>query len=209
MRILVVGATGLVGQQVLTQAQADPRISHITVLARKPLASTGKLQCHSVDFDQLPDDAQLWQCDAVICTLGSTLKTAGSREMFYRIDHDYPLAVARHAQQYGGRCYVLNSAMGADVNSRFFYNRVKGELERDLQALSFASVTLVRPGLIAGQRTEFRLGERSMQLLLTILAPVLPRRWRCNPADNIARALLDAAVRAEPGVHEVSSETLS
>ncbi|AJQ97649.1 NAD(P)H-binding protein [Gynuella sunshinyii] len=209
MKLLLVGATGLVGQQVLTQAQADPRVSHITVLARKPMASVGKLQCHRVDFDQLPDDAELWQCDAVICTLGSTLKTAGSREMFYRIDHDYPLAVARQVQRYGGGCYVLNSAMGADTDSRFFYNRVKGELERDLLALSFASVTLVRPGLISGQRAEFRLGERSMQILLTMLTPVLPRRWRCNPADNIARALLDAAIRAEPGIHEVSSDTLS
>jgi uncharacterized protein YbjT (DUF2867 family) len=99
--------------------------------------------------------------------------------------------------------------MGADAGSRIFYNRVKGELERDLRAQGFASLTFVRPGLISGPRTEHRPGERLMVGLLGTLGPLLPRRWRLNPAHRIAQALIEAAVSARPGVHTVGSGALA
>src|SRR5690606_11202785 len=111
--------------------------------------------------------------------------------------------------KHGASTYVLNSAMGANAESRFFYNRVKGELERDLSAVGFRSLTFVRPGLISGERQEFRRGERSMEVLLKTLGPLLPPGWRVNPAENIAQALLQAAIDAPPGVHRVSSKALA
>ena len=209
MKLLLVGATGLVGREVLRLALADARVSQVVAPVRKPLPAHPKLDAPVVDFDRLPPDAPWWQVDAVICTLGTTMKLAGTRQAFLRVDHDYPLAVARLALAAGTRTYALNSAAGANAASRIFYNRVKGELERDLEQLGFASLTHVRPGLIGGERDVARAGEGAALRLLRVLGPVLPRRWRINPAPRIAQALLEAALAGAPGVHVVSSEQLA
>ncbi|QYG08008.1 NAD-dependent dehydratase [Janthinobacterium sp. PAMC25594] len=209
MKLLLVGATGLVGREVLRLALSDARVTAIVAPVRKALPPHAKLHAPLVDFDQLPPDAPWWQADAVICTLGTTMKVAGTRQAFLRVDHDYPLAVARLALAAGTRTYALNSAAGANAGSRIFYNRVKGELERDLEPLGFASLTYVRPGLIGGERDVARAGEGAALRLLRALGPVLPRRWRINPAPRIAQALLEAALAGAPGVHVVSSEQLS
>ncbi|EIP85535.1 NERD domain-containing protein [Burkholderia humptydooensis] len=209
MKLLLVGSTGLVGRHVLDLALADPRVDGVTALARRALPAHPKLHAPRVDFDRLPEDAPWWRADAAICTLGTTMRAAGSRPAFRLVDHDYPLAVARIARRHGTPTYVLNSALGADPSSRFFYNRVKGELERDLAALGFASFTAVRPGLIGGHRDEFRAGERAAVLALTLFGPLLPRGWRLNPVPTIARALLDAALNPAPGAHLVTSDRLT
>lgn len=208
MKLLLVGSTGLVGRHVLELALADPRVDGVTALARRALPAHPKLRALRVDFDRLPEDAPWWRADAAICTLGTTMRAAGSRPAFRRVDHDYPLEVARIARRHGTPTYVLNSALGADPSSRFFYNRVKGELERDLAGLGFASFTAVRPGLIGGQRDAFRAGERAAVLALTLFGPLLPRGWRLNPAQRIAGALLDAALNPAPGLHAVASDQL-
>jgi uncharacterized protein YbjT (DUF2867 family) len=209
MKLLLVGATGLVGREVLRLALSDARVSQVVAPVRKPLPAHPKLDAPLVDFDRLPPDAPWWRMDAVICTLGTTMKAAGTRQLFRRVDHDYPLAVARLALAAGTRTYALNSAAGANAGSRIFYNRVKGELERDLEALGFRSLTHVRPGLIGGEREEARAGEGAALRVLRVLGPVLPRRWRINPAPRIAAALLEAALAAAPGVHVVASEQLA
>lgn len=175
---------------------------------RRPLPQQPGLTAPQVDFDHLPEDAAWWQADAVICALGTTMKKAGSRAAFTRVDHGYPLQAARLARRHGAAAFVLNSAMGADPDSRFFYNRVKGELERDLQAVGFDSLTFVRPGLIGGERGEFRLGEHLATLVLGTVGPVLPRKWRINQAGRIALAMIEAAVAARPGVEVMGSEVL-
>lgn len=209
MKLLVVGSTGLVGRKALAIALAHPSIDAVIAPVRRESADRHpKLSTPVVDFDALPADAAWWQVDAVVCALGTTMRLAGSQEAFRRVDHDYPLAVARIAHAHGARSFVLNSAMGADVGSRFFYNRVKGEVERDLAAVGFHSLVLVRPGLIGGERDAFRLGERVGLAAFGLLAPVLPRRWRINPAERIAQHLIDAAVGSPPGVQVVPSERM-
>lgn len=209
MKLLVVGASGLVGSHVLKRALADERISEVVAPSRRALTGHPKLVVPVVDFAQLPSDADWWRADAVICALGTTMKQAGSKEAFRQVDHEYPLTVAKLARRHGTPTYVLNSATGADAASRFFYNQVKGELERDLAACGFTSLTYVRPGLISGPRQEFRLGERAAECVLNVLGPLLPRKWRTNSADNIAKALLEAAIAARPGVHVVRSDELA
>ena len=209
MKLILIGATGLVGREVLRLALSDTRVTAIVAPVRKPLPAHPKLDAPLVDFDRLPADAPWWQADAVICTLGTTMKVAGTRQAFRRVDHDYPLAAARLALAAGTRTYALNSAAGANAASRFFYNRVKGDLERDLEALGFTSLTHVRPGLIGGEREEARAGEGAALHVLRVLGPVLPRRWRINPAPRIASALLEAALAGTPGVHVVGPEHLA
>ncbi|HEY0334665.1 MAG TPA: NAD-dependent dehydratase [Stenotrophomonas sp.] len=209
MRLLLAGATGLVGRHSLQRLLEDPRCSAVVAPTRRPLdIAHPKLDNPVLDFEQLRDPAPQWHVQAAICALGTTIKQAGSREAFHRVDHDYPwwLAQALHAN--GTECFVLNSALGADPASRIFYNRVKGELERDLRTLGFPSLTLVRPGLIGGNRTLPRTGEQFATVLLTTLAPVLPRRWRINPATQIAQAMIEAALASRPGLQIIDSSQL-
>lgn len=209
MRILHAGATGLVGRHVLSMLLADPRVDNVVAPTRRPLLPHPRLFNPVLDFDHLPGDADWWAVDAVVCTLGTTIRQAGSREAFRKVDHDYPLAIARPAHRHGARTYALNSAMGADAQSRIFYNRVKGELETALAAVGFDSLVFVRPGLIGGEREDSRPGERIAGIALRTLAPLLPRRFRINPAARIAEALVDAVVLPTPGVHVVGSAQLA
>ncbi|MEJ2800783.1 NAD(P)H-binding protein [Comamonadaceae bacterium PP-2] len=207
-KLLLVGATGLVGRHVLELALADARVASVVAPVRRALPAHPKLSSPQVDFDRLDPEASWWKADAVICTLGTTMKVAGSQAAFRRVDHDYPLAVARLAHAHGTPTYVLNSAVGADAQSRFFYNRVKGELEQALESEGYASLAFVRPGLIGGEREEFRLGERLLVSALAWSGPLLPRRWRLNPAPQIAQALLTAALEPQPGRHVVTADRL-
>ncbi|EHK65599.1 hypothetical protein [Achromobacter arsenitoxydans] len=209
MKLLLAGATGLVGRHVLDLALADSRVESVTAPVRRTLPPHPKLLAPTVDFDRLPNDAPWWRADAVICALGTTMRAAGGQAAFRRVDYDYPLAVADLALRAGTPAYVLNSAIGADSASRFFYHRVKGDLEQALARRGFGSLTFVRPGLIGGQRDEFRAGERAMLAVLRLAGPVLPQRWRINPAPAIARVMLEAAIAARPGVHIIEADQLT
>jgi uncharacterized protein YbjT (DUF2867 family) len=207
-RLMLVGATGLVGGHVLQQALADPAVTQVVAPTRKPLTPQPRLINPVVDFERWPEDAEWWAVDAVICTLGTTLRAAGSQAAFYKVDHDHPLEVAYLARRHGARAFALNSALGADTGSRVFYSRTKGETERDLQAVGYPSLTLVRPGLIGGQRQESRPLEQLAVTVSRLVQPLLPKRYRVVPADRIAQHLLQAALAATPGVHVLPSEAL-
>ncbi|MDP3834975.1 MAG: NAD-dependent dehydratase, partial [Hydrogenophaga sp.] len=187
---------------------ADPAVAQVVAPTRKSLVPHAKLLNPLVDFECLPEDADWWRVDAVVCTLGTTIRVAGSQAAFYKVDHDHPLEVAYLARRHGARAFALNSALGADVASRVFYSRTKGEIERDLQAVGYPSLTLVRPGLIGGQRQEARPAEQWAVRVSKLLQPLLPRRYRVVPADRIAHHLLQAALAATPGVHVLPSEAL-
>ncbi|MCG6119365.1 MAG: NAD(P)H-binding protein [Blastomonas sp.] len=209
IKLLLSGATGLTGRIVLARALADPRIVHVVAPTRSPLSPHAKLTNPIVDHDALPQDASWWACDAVICALGTTRTKAGSDAAFTRVDHDYPLAIARIARAHGAKAFALISAIGADAGSRLLYNRTKGAVEASIAALDYPSYTIVRPGLIGGERKEFRLAERVSEAILRVLGPGLPRGWRISPAENIAQALIEAAVAAPPGRHVIAAGQLA
>lgn len=208
--ILLLGATGLVGQEVLRQALGDPGITRIVAPTRRTLGeANAKLENPIVDFSALPGDAPWWACDSVICALGTTMRRAGSREAFFKVDHDYVVDSAKLARRNGARAFVLVTAAGANASAPFFYPRVKGQAERSVEALGFPSLTIVRPNFIGGDRQERRPAERAFLAVLGAVNPVLPRAWRLNPADNIARVLIEAAIAARPGTQVVLSSALA
>jgi uncharacterized protein YbjT (DUF2867 family) len=206
--LVLVGATGLVGRSALEQALTDPRITRVVAPTRQPLEPHTKLDNPLVSFDRLPDDAPWWKTDAVVCTLGTTIRKAGSQEAFRRVDHDYVLAVAKLARARGARAFALNSAMGANPRSRIFYSRTKGEIEDALRRCGFPSLTIVRPSLIGGARGEFRLAEYLAIRIVRAAGPLVPRRYRVVPNAAVAKALLDGAVTAPPGEHIIESDAL-
>jgi uncharacterized protein YbjT (DUF2867 family) len=115
--VLLVGSTGVVGRHVLRLALADPRVERVIALTRRPLPAQAKLENPVVDFRHLPTDAPWWQVDAAICTLGTTIKTAGSQEAFAAIDRDLPVQVASLARQAGATRFALISSLGARLGA--------------------------------------------------------------------------------------------
>jgi uncharacterized protein YbjT (DUF2867 family) len=211
--LLIVGSTGLVGRAALRRALADPRIVRVVAPTRQPLPRPmpPKLENPIVDFEDLPTNATWWEVDAVICTLGTTLKQAGSRGAFRRVDFDYVLAVAESAQRHGAITFALNSSLGADPKAGNFYLRTKGELEDALRRLGFLSLTIVRPSVIGGERGNHggpRPMERLSLRLLKLFGLLVPAKYRVVPAEAIAAALIEAAVAAQPGMRVIESEAL-
>jgi len=206
MKLIILGATGLVGSHLLEMALNDVRVGHIFAPVRHLIAPHPKLSAPVIDFENLPECGDFWKADAVICALGTTMKKAGSRDAFRFADYTLPLAAARLARASNTPVWVLNSAVGASDRSRFAYNRIKAELEQDLSTLGFSSLTLVRPSVISGNRPEFRAGERAMIVGLRLISPFISRRWHPVAAENIARAMLDAALEPVPGKTVVQSE---
>ena len=206
--LMLVGATGLVGQHVLRLALADTRVAWVAAPTRRPLPPHAKLKNPVVDFDHLPADVNWWQTDAVVCALGTTMAKAGSKEAFRRVDLELPLQVAKLSFRHGAQSFALNSALGADADSRVFYSRTKGELEQALRAMKFPSLTLVRPGLLDGIRQENRPAERVAIWVSKTLGSLLPRRYRVVPAQRVAHHLLESALAGELGVKVMQSEQL-
>lgn len=207
-RLLLIGASGLVGAHALALALADPRVARVVAPTRRALPAHPKLENPIVDFEALPRDAAWWAADGAVSALGTTIRVAGSQAAFRRVDVDYVVETAALARAAGVRAFALNTALGADPSARNFYLRCKGEAERGVEALDFPALTLVRPALIGGERAQPRPMERLAIRLTNALSPLLPRRYRVVHAERIARRLLEGALRDEPGLRIVESEAI-
>jgi uncharacterized protein YbjT (DUF2867 family) len=147
--------------------------------------------------------------DAVICALGTTRAKAGSKEAFRHVDYELPNAFGKAAHTAGVETYAIVTAMGASPDSKSFYYRIKGEIERDIQEIGFRSLTICKPSLIGGERNEARRAEGAALTLARLLAPILPKKFHVNPADVIAAVLLDAAIVAKPGCRWIYAEEMN
>jgi uncharacterized protein YbjT (DUF2867 family) len=211
LSLLLVGATGAVGQAVLRQALAEKRITRIVAPTRRPLeaefAGNARLLNPVIDFARLPEEAAWWKVDAVVCTLGTTIKVAGSQAAFAAVDRDLPIAFARLAREAGATRYALNSSLGASGRGSF-YLRTKAEAEQGIIDLGFASTTIVRPSLIDTERNEARPGEQVGLLFARALRPLIPRRYRAVSPEAIAAALLRGVLEGGQGVKIIESDAL-
>lgn len=202
---LLLGATGLVGRELLQQLLAEETTSRVVVLARR---ATGvrhaKLEEHAIDLARMEDHASLFAVDSIFCALGTTIKVAGSQERFRFVDHDLPLLAARLGRAAGASQYLLVSAHGADAGSRIFYNRVKGEVERDIATVGYPSLTIARPSLLLGERQEYRRGER----IAAHFGWLMPPSLKPIQARDVARALVAAEREARPGVRVLTSKEM-
>ena len=206
-RLLLLGATGAVGHEVLLQALDDLLVAQVVAPTRKPLASHPKLLNPQPDFKQLPPDADWWRVDAMVCALGTTIKVAGSQAAFAAVDRDLPIQAARLAQQQGARSLALSSTLGASLKGNF-YLRTKAEAEAGIRALGYPSYSIVRPSLIDAHRAEPRLGERLGLWAAKAFLPLVPPRYRPVKAEHIAQALLQAALQVQPGERLIESEAI-
>jgi uncharacterized protein YbjT (DUF2867 family) len=205
---LLVGATGLVGQHLLARLLADPSFVSVLTATRRPLGITHpKLTERIVDFESL-STVDLPPISDYFCCIGTTIRQAGSQPAFERVDHFYAVAFAQRALKAGALRCLFVSSLGADPRSRVFYNRVKGEVERDLGMLPFDGVIAFRPSLLAGRRENVRLGERLALAVLQPLGRLLPARLRPIAADEVARAMVAVSRRAPSGRLVIESDAI-
>ena len=196
MRILVAGGTGLVGKAALIAA-AKQNIHTIAVGRRPSGHGTEEIVA---DFDALPS---LPLADVALCALGTTIKRAGSKAAFKAVDYSAVMAFAAAAQQSGVNHFIVVTAVGSNPDSSVFYSSVKGAVERDLKAMSFARLDIVQPGLLLGPRTE----KRPVEELLQKASPVMDifmrgpwKRYGSVKADELGEVLIRLSQEQAPGV---------
>jgi uncharacterized protein YbjT (DUF2867 family) len=207
---LLVGATGLVGRELLPLLLDNERYTRVQVLARSSsslIKPHPKLTLRSVNFTHLPND--LGKLDDAYIALGTTIKAAGSNSAFREVDFDYVLASARAAKAAGAHRIAVVSALGADPSSRVFYNRVKGEMEAAIRDLGFDSVVFAQPSLLLGDRASLGQAPRSGELWATrLLGPVMglvPKGVRPIQARAVALAMVEATLSGMRGVRVLGS----
>ncbi|MDN4492008.1 NAD-dependent epimerase/dehydratase family protein [Ureibacillus aquaedulcis] len=197
---IVVGGTGLVGSNLVKLLCESEEYVSVTVIARREIAfEHPKLTVKIRSFNQL-EEKDIGFAHEVFCCLGTTIKKAGSRANFEKVDVEYPLQIASLAKKCGIMHFIIISAMGANEKSRIYYNRVKGKLEKELIALELPQFSIVRPSLLVGERSEFRFGEKAGEWVLKVINPLLigpMKKYRSIEAVQLALAMKIIALSAK------------
>nr|WKN39039.1 oxidoreductase [Tunicatimonas sp. TK19036] len=209
---LVAGATGLVGNELLQQLIHGRYYQTISVLSRREVETSSKrVETIIVDYDKLTAKDIPAGVDDVYCCLGTTMKKAGSKEGFKKVDYAYPLKVAELAHKKGTKQYLLVSAMGADADSMFFYNQVKGEVEQAIAEVGFSAFHVFRPSLIMGERHDNRGGEKIAQTVMGGISPAMVgwlRKYRPIEGKDIASAMVRMAKKELEGIYIFESDKI-
>ena len=196
MVAIVIGATGLVGTELIHLLLNNDQYERVKIFTRRPLQNPHpKLEEYVINFDQFEQWKGLVKGDVLFSTLGTTLKQAGSKGAQFKVDYKYQYNFARAAAENGVPCYVLVSAAGSSPNARIFYSRIKGNLEKDVKKLPFKNISILRPGILSGNRKEERPGERFGIAVMNVLHH-LPGLgfFKPVPAHSVARAMINAVV---------------
>jgi uncharacterized protein YbjT (DUF2867 family) len=204
---LLAGASGLVGGECLKRLIERPEYGRVIVVTRRDLGEPArhpKVSQRVIDFDRLGDDRDELRANHVFCALGTTIRKAGSKARFRRVDYEYPLRLAQLARMNDARHFSIVSALGASRSSPFFYSRVKGEVEQGLRAMRWPSLAIFRPSVIAGERGESRPLERISEHLLRLA----PATWRPVAASDIAAAMVAVALESPPDVTVIESRDI-
>ena len=219
MKVLILGATGLVGQRTLVQGVTHPAITQVVAPTRRPLPPSSKLANPVAErLELLLPEVLTWGVDAVICALGTTSGKAGSKEVFRQVDYvtvegSGLQGIERLGEmgEDGWEPFLLTPVKAGDSVIVLLRRapKTKGEVERDMKLVGFKSLTILRPSIIGGKRYESRFAEGLALTLSRILAPVLPKKFHVNPAAKIAGVLLDSVIAAIPGCHYRYAESLT
>ena len=211
-RILVAGATGLIGEACVQHALEEPRVAEVIRLLRRSTGPVHPKLADRIAGDELLSDLPTTPVDAVICCLGTTIRNVGGDQgRFIHVDKDLVVGLALWAKDHGVRTFCVVSAMGADAGSRIFYNRVKGEMEAAVKALGIPRTVIMQPSILTGPRRELRVGERIGIVLARMLSPLMLgglRDYRPMPSAVLGRALVNAALAHETGIHVLRHDAI-
>lgn len=205
---VVAGGTGLVGGTLLQLLGDSATYRRVTTLVRREVSAPPGVALQRVDFERL-DELVIPEVDDAFCCLGTTRRAAGSAAAFRRVDLDYIVAFARRAKRAGARRFLLVSSVGASPRSPLLYSRTKGECEAAIKAIGFATVVILQPSFLVGDRAEERPGESIALAAARWIGPLLVgplRRYAPTDATAVARTLVRAAASAPAGVTVIGSD---
>lgn len=209
---LVIGSSGLIGSHLVIQLLSNPNFDKVIVFNRRPcLILHPKIEEHLIDFNDLKPIEPFVKGDVMFCTMGTTIKKAGSKEAFRLVDVVYPEQFAQMALNNQVKQFLLISSLGADLESTNFYLKTKGEIETFLQQSAFNSVSILRPSLLLGDRKEFRLGEKLATYILPVLSLFLIgpfKKYKAIEAKTVAKAMVNIALQNKPGFTIYPSDEL-
>jgi uncharacterized protein YbjT (DUF2867 family) len=191
---ILLGATGLVGGKLLHLLLVDDGYDKVKLFSRSSCdVSHPKIEEHLGDLFQLEQFAEKFTANVVFCCIGTTKSKTPDKETYRKIDYGIPVNAAKLSKQNSIPCFQVISAMGADVSSRTFYNKTKGEMERDVLAEGVTNTYIFQPSLIGGERDENRFGERVAQFFMGIFSFLIPKKYEMIAPEIIAKAMLQVA----------------
>ena len=205
---LILGASGLVGSEVLSLSLESDLYNKIVIVVRSPLTiKHNKLVEKIIDFD-MPKWEEIFPVDHVYCCLGTTIKKAGSKTNFIKVDHDYPLAFAAAAKKWESSIFSVITAAGVSPESKIFYNNVKGQLEKKLKSLELFSTLIFRRSLLLGERKDFRLGEKIGRGIAKVTSWMTPKTYRAIHCKAVAKAMLAESFADKTGFNIISNKSM-
>ncbi len=213
MKVLVVGATGLIGRQVIEELSATNMAEVHAVIRTDPGNFPPQCRVHLAPTAEWETRIEAIGADVAISCLGTTWKQAGKDEAAFRsVDHDLVLASAIAARKNGARQFIVVSSVGANTATGNFYLRTKGQMEAQLAALDFERLDILHPGLLVGARmNDHRLGERLAILVSPVIDRLLQgslRRYRSIPSEKVAQAIVTLALAGGHGRHIHTNEAI-
>jgi uncharacterized protein YbjT (DUF2867 family) len=189
---LIVGASGLIGKHLTQKLLTSNYYEKVSVIVRKQLNIIHpKLEQIVMDFDNL--DASKIFAEDIFCCLGTTMKQAGSKDAFYKVDFNYPLNIAKAGLENGAKQFLFVSSMGADEKSMVYYSRVKGKIEKELSDLRYPTLIILRPSMLEGERENPRMGEKIGNVVMNFFAPLIPDNYKVIAGEKVAQAMLELA----------------
>lgn len=191
---VLLGATGLTGSHLLERLQDDDKYQEIKIFTRN---STGKshpkIKEFIVDMNNLEAQAEHFTGDDVFCCIGTTKSKTPDKDKYRQVDYGIPVDASKLAGKNNTSKFIVMSSMGAHHKSKIFYNRIKGEMERDVQFYNSQETYIFRPSLISGKRDEKRLGEKVAKVIFSIINPILPKKMKSIHPKTIASAMVKVA----------------
>lgn len=211
-RVIIAGASGLIGSELLKLLLDDKRVEEVVALVRKPLPINNlKLIQINTTFDSLEEIRSELYGDALFCCLGSTKSKTPNINDYRKVDHDYPVALAKIASENKLPQFHLISALGADTTSKLFYNKLKGETEIDVKKFAFRSIHIYQPSLLTGSRVENRPLEKLAISLMKIVNPILIgnfKKYKSIKAITVAKAMINQTFKNLEGVYTYPSNII-
>jgi len=187
---IILGATGLTGGILLEKLLADTSFKKIKLFSRSSVhKNSPRIEEHLIDLFQLKKNAANFTADVVFCCIGTTKANTPDKETYRKIDYGIPVSAAKLCKQNNIKTFIVISALGSDPESTVFYNKVKGEMERDVLAQGIKNTYILQPSLIGGDRKEKRIGERGAKYFMKIFNPIIPKKYKTIHPEIIAIAM--------------------